>query len=1013
MAVDSASIDLAEALQTFGLSDFRRGQREVIEHVISGRDCLCVMPTGGGKSLCYQLPSVVRPGLTIVVSPLIALMKDQVDSLLRRGIRATLINSSLTLQEQTERLEQVASGRFTMLYVAPERMRNSRFLDSIRATPIQLLAVDEAHCISEWGHDFRPDYQRLGRFREALGNVQTIALTATATPKVRDDILSSLNLQSAKTFITGFARDNLYFGSLYCMSDRDKDKHLHRFLEGRDESGIIYVATRKRCDALVDQLAKELKLSVGSYHAGLLPEQRKHIQDQFMTGKLKAIVATNAFGMGIDKPDLRYVIHYNMPGTIEAYYQEAGRAGRDGLLSQCVLFYNPQDRYIQEFFIENANPSRAIIESVYQVLQDCEDDPIEMTADEIRDAIGKTASAEAVNASLQILARTNVLERLEVAGGLAMFRLSSRMPSYVDLLPRDARVRRSVLQVLERGIGDRRDEPVYIHPRWLMDQLQMDRDTLFRHLNELTKLEDFEFAKPFRGRAIHFRRRNVPFDELPIDHEGLAVRKKADFEKLDQMVAYAKTTRCRQRTILDYFGDTTAGNCRICDRCQGKTGWPKLPVVAKIEAKAKPITEAKVTSADIPKKTASKTEETTPKKREGSKKQTAPAKEVSPQDIRDAAALIQTVLGAIERTHGYLSKTILTQFFSGTASKGVSGLRLQRLAEFGLLKHWKKSHSSGLMDVMLNQEVVHQSEMRLGKQTVAITELGTQCCAAASHIPKELLEFVIAAMTSATAMTSNMPNEREAMVATSAEAPNTDISTPHTTLRNAGTTKPAPTTAVSHKAPATATRDPSATTELSASSESPLSPASSFPAGPFEAHPQGTAAAPPARMSTDTIDADIPRTRPTTTESVPTKPAPTKPPASKAAPTPPSEATIRSESELPAVAIGDAANVSTQRSLLNDWQWTLRLVRHGYRLGECALIRGRTPDAILSDLIYALENREKFPIDQLFDRRTTLAIEELKRSQEVPKTTPSVLQSFPSLWPMVLKWIELRRNSPG
>ncbi|MBU6239796.1 MAG: DEAD/DEAH box helicase, partial [Planctomycetes bacterium] len=169
MAVDSTSIDLAEALQTFGLSDFRRGQREVIEHVISGQDCLCVMPTGGGKSLCYQLPSVVRPGLTIVVSPLIALMKDQVDSLVRRGIRATLINSSLTLQEQTERLEQVASGRFTMLYVAPERMRNSRFLDSIRATPIQLLAIDEAHCISEWGHDFRPDYQRLGRFREALG----------------------------------------------------------------------------------------------------------------------------------------------------------------------------------------------------------------------------------------------------------------------------------------------------------------------------------------------------------------------------------------------------------------------------------------------------------------------------------------------------------------------------------------------------------------------------------------------------------------------------------------------------------------------------------------------------------------------------------------------------------------------------------------------------------------------------------------------------------------------------
>jgi ATP-dependent DNA helicase RecQ len=921
MAVDSASIDLAEALQTFGLSDFRRGQRDVIEHVISGQDCLCVMPTGGGKSLCYQLPSVVRPGLTIVVSPLIALMKDQVDSLIRRGIRATLINSSLTVQEQTERMEQVASGRFTMLYVAPERMRNSRFLDSIRATPIQLLAIDEAHCISEWGHDFRPDYQRLGRFREALGNVQTIALTATATPKVRDDILASLNLRSAKTFITGFARDNLYFGSLYCMSDRDKDKHLHRFLEGRDESGIIYVATRKRCDALVDQLAKELKLSVGAYHAGLLPEQRKLIQDQFMTGKLKAIVATNAFGMGIDKPDLRYVIHYNMPGTIEAYYQEAGRAGRDGLLSQCVLFYNPQDRYIQEFFIENANPSRAIIESVYQVLQECEDDPIEMTADEIRDAIGKTGSAEAVNASLQILARTNVLERLEVAGGLAMFRLSSRMHSYVDLLPREARVRRSVLQVVERGIGDRRDEPVYIHPRWLMEQLEMDRDTLFRHLNELAKLDDFEFAKPFRGRAIRFRRRDVPFDQLPIDHAALAARKKADFDKLDQMVAYAKTTRCRQRTILDYFGDTTAGNCKICDRCQGKTGWPKLPVVEKIAPKQNPVTEAKIQDRDGEPNPSSTPEETAPKKRESGKKQAVASKTVSPQEARDAAALIQSVLGAIERTHGYLSKTILSQFFSGTASKGVSGLRLQRLPEFGMLQAWKKSHANGLLEVMLDNKVVHQSEMRLGKQTVAITELGTQCCTAAANIPKELLDFVVAAMTAALNASKAVPSQGEP----SREQPQ---------LEQPQLEQP----------------------QLQPQLEQPQL------AQPSEAV---------------ILDA------------------------------------VRSADELPQVSSRDAAEISAQRTMLDDWQWTLRLVRHGYRLGECALIRGRTPDAILGDLVFALENREEFAVDQLFDRRTSLAIEELQRSPTIPQVPPAVFQSFPSLWPLVLKWVESQRNRTG
>jgi ATP-dependent DNA helicase RecQ len=913
MAVDSPRIDLSEALQTFGLSDFRRGQREVIEHILSGNDCLCVMPTGGGKSLCYQLPSVVRPGLTIVVSPLIALMKDQVDSLVRRGIRATLINSSLSLQEQSARLEHVAGGQYSMLYVAPERLRNSRFLDSIRTTPIQLLAIDEAHCISEWGHDFRPDYQRLGRFREALGNVQTIALTATATPKVRQDILASLKLESARTFITGFARDNLYFGAVHSMSDRDKDKHLHRFLENRDESGIIYVATRKRCDALVDQLAKELKLSVGAYHAGLLPEQRKHVQDQFMSGNLKAIVATNAFGMGIDKPDLRYVIHYNMPGTLEAYYQEAGRAGRDGLLSQCVLLYNPQDRYIQEFFIENANPSRAIIESVYNVLQECEDDPIEMTADEIRDAIGKTATAEAVNASLQILARTGILERLEVAGGLAMFRLSSRMPSFLELLPREARVRRSVLQAVEKGIGDRRDEPVYIHPRWLMEKLEMDRDTLFRHLNELTKLDDFEFAKPFRGRAIHFRKRGVPFHELPIDHEGLAARKKADFDKLDQMVAYAKTNRCRQRTILDYFGDTTAGNCKICDRCQGKSGWPTLPKVTAIAAKAIPENPAPQPHAAAPPPATKITDaDTNPKKkRDSTKKSTPSTKPISQQAAREAAAVVQTILAAIERTHGYLSKTILTQFFSGTASKGVSGLRLQRLPEFGLLKSWRKSHASGLMEIMLDQKLIHQSEIRLGKLTVAITALGTQCCQSTDPIPPELLDFVANAM-----------------------------ATPHA----------APITPTD-VAIATTADEPSQTLEQTRSTK-PISEQESMPEDP-----------------------------------------------------------VRPAGDLPSPAIGDASAVSTQRSMLEDWQWTLRLVRHGYRLGECALIRSQNPDSILKDLLRALELRESFAIDQLFDRRTTLAIEELQRSGSIPNAPPSVFQVFPSLWTLVRRWIESQNES--
>ncbi|MCA9182073.1 MAG: RecQ family ATP-dependent DNA helicase, partial [Planctomycetales bacterium] len=241
--MNSRPSDIDEALRRFGLQSFRPGQREVIESIVAGQDCLCVMPTGGGKSLCYQLPSVFRPGLTIVVSPLIALMKDQVDRLGQLGIPAALINSTQSMAEQQQRLQDAAAGKFQLVYVAPERLRNARFLEAIRATPIQLLAIDEAHCISQWGHDFRPDYTRIGQFRQWLGGVQTVALTATATPRVRDDIVQVLQLERPQHFMSGFARPNLHFGVVQRQSERDKDEELERFLRNVQGSGIIYSAT--------------------------------------------------------------------------------------------------------------------------------------------------------------------------------------------------------------------------------------------------------------------------------------------------------------------------------------------------------------------------------------------------------------------------------------------------------------------------------------------------------------------------------------------------------------------------------------------------------------------------------------------------------------------------------------------------------------------------------------------------------------------------------------------------
>ncbi len=351
--------DPTTLLTKFGLSSFRPGQRDVIDAISDGQDVMCVMPTGGGKSLCYQLPSLARPGTTIVISPLIALMKDQVDTLGKLGIAAKLINSSLTASEQNDVMREMAQGSLDLVYVAPERLRNNRFLEAIQSANVSLLAVDEAHCVSEWGHDFRPDYSRLGIFRERfLGGVQTIALTATATPMVRDDIATLLGLKSPTIFVTGFARTNLHFAVNHTKADQEKEDRLTEYIKTQQGSGIIYAATRKRCEELAEWLPEKARRPIGVYHAGLEPAQRRQVQDDFMSGRLSAIVATNAFGMGIDKADIRFVVHYNMPGSLEAYYQEAGRAGRDGGTSDCLLLFSYSDRYIQEFFIENRYPAR-------------------------------------------------------------------------------------------------------------------------------------------------------------------------------------------------------------------------------------------------------------------------------------------------------------------------------------------------------------------------------------------------------------------------------------------------------------------------------------------------------------------------------------------------------------------------------------------------------------------------------------------------------------------------------
>ncbi|MGN6546693.1 MAG: RecQ family ATP-dependent DNA helicase, partial [Aureliella sp.] len=740
-------LDLDAALARFGLSSFRPGQREVISAIVAGHDCMCVMPTGGGKSLCYQLPSIIRPGLTIVVSPLIALMKDQVDALCKKGIPAALINSTLSLGEQTQRLQDIAAGKYQLVYLAPERLRSNRFMDAIRATPIQLLAIDEAHCISQWGHDFRPDYARLGQFRKWLGDVQTVALTATATPRVREDIVEVLRLHRPKQFMSGFARPNLDFGVVQRQSDREKDEQLEQFLKREQGSGIIYAATRKRCDSLVEMLQEKLKLPVGAYHAGMVPEQRRAIQERFMRNELRIIVATNAFGMGIDKPDLRFVVHYNMPGSLEAYYQEAGRAGRDGRQSQCVLLYSFQDRYIQEFFIDNNYPPREVIESVYDFLLGRTEDPIELTHEEIRDALGLSVSAEAIGSSLQIIARTGVIERLETGGGLAMIRIDSELPTLVDLLPREATVKRKVLRAIERIVAQRRGEAVYVHPRWLTQELGMEREAMNRYLRELSKLKEVDYVPPFRGRAIHFLKRDVPFSQLEIDFAALNKRKEAEYERLNQVVRYAQTPRCRQAAILEYFGDTEAAECGHCDRCLGAHGWPHLAQ----RMRGGPVADSSVRGAasggiaeisddsQSPESPSHRPTTAAPpweaEQHAAQKASPGAAQKAGQSAGRIAAAgdgdrtppasllpFLGEVLMAIDRTHGRLGKNLIGQFLCGSSNAKVQKLRLHRLSGFGLLDGLRQSDATALIDAFLQAGLLQQQEVNRNRPTVSLSE---------------------------------------------------------------------------------------------------------------------------------------------------------------------------------------------------------------------------------------------------------------------------------------------------
>ena len=397
----------------FGFDGLRPGQAAALAPVLHGRDTLVVMPTGAGKSLIYQLAALLQEhGTTVVVSPLIALMKDQVDGLRARGIAAAYVNSSQTQAEQRDILARLRRGELTMIYVAPERLRLPGFQASLREANVTLLAVDEAHCVSQWGHDFRPDYLHIGTARRAMGSPTCVALTATATGSVRDDIAHQLGLDRPRVLVTGFNRPNLRFEVRATPGKREKRRALFEFIRERPgEAGLIYAGTRKDVEELARVVRDETGRPCEAYHAGLPDAERAHVQDSFIQGRLDLVVATNAFGMGVDRGDVRFVAHWALPATLEAYYQEAGRAGRDGDPATAVLFYAPQDRGLREWFIDQQAPSSSDVRGVYEVARRrARGGELRAEQDELADAAGVHPVGARV--ALSILERGGALDRL-------------------------------------------------------------------------------------------------------------------------------------------------------------------------------------------------------------------------------------------------------------------------------------------------------------------------------------------------------------------------------------------------------------------------------------------------------------------------------------------------------------------------------------------------------------------------------------------------------------------------
>jgi ATP-dependent DNA helicase RecQ len=694
----------------FGFEGFRAGQEEVIRAVLEGHDSIVVMPTGGGKSLCYQLPALMKEGATIVVSPLIALMKDQVDALHARNLPATFINSSISFEEQKARVNGVRQGLYKLVYIAPERFRSQHFIETLRGINISLFAVDEAHCVSQWGHDFRPDYLRLKQTVEEIGRPQIVALTATATPYVRSDISEQLGLRSPRAFVSGFDRPNLSISVIHTQKEREKITHLKalaaRYAGG---SGIIYTSTRKAVEQVAARL-HDAGLNVVAYHAGMEDGARIQAQEAFMSGRAQMIVATNAFGMGIDKPDIRFVVHYQMPGSMEAYYQEIGRAGRDGLPSTCVLLFNYADKRTQDYFIEGSYPPPEIITSVYQALAGTNQKRIELSTKEIA-ARSSVRNEMAVQSALIILEKAGHIERGAAGENRSVIRLlMSASQGRETIGTRDTKARQ-VLHGLLGGYDVSERIDIELDVADFAEALGLDLATVQRALGQLAASNVISYTPARRTRGV-LMLDDPPARALRIRPQEIARRAALEQRKLREMISFSYTEDCYRAFILDYFGDShhtaacgTCGNCAAQIKCgaasNSRSSSVPLEPPTALDSFVKQHAPFGLDLKD-------ELSDATRLRREREASEASAAASTDALSVAPARSLnddetlcVRKILSGAARLNGRFGKTLLAATLRGSRSKSVLQAGLERLSTYGILSNMTQDEIIAYIDALI------------------------------------------------------------------------------------------------------------------------------------------------------------------------------------------------------------------------------------------------------------------------------------------------------------------------